>query len=173
MLLDTLSCYSWIKLLHLNYHAQLEFYNQYSCFCACVFESLTEVNVSLHSGIVILMWKGKTVSLCVCVQDHCDVWRLLHRWTTLLVPVRPHWLLQLCVLPTERWKTVVSSGSPRGMIRTSDFKNDNMSICFFVNSEVVVMHLEAGLLFVLIIIVVICATVPCGVAITFHSPFSQ
>lgn len=30
-------------------------------------ERLTEVNVSLHSGIVILMWKGKTVSpLCVC-----------------------------------------------------------------------------------------------------------
>lgn len=47
-------------------------------------------------------------------QDHCHVWGLLHWWETILIPLRPHWLLQLRVVPTERWKAAITSGSTRG-----------------------------------------------------------
>lgn len=64
-------------------------------------------------------------------QDHCHVRGLLHWWETLLIPFRPHWLLQLRVLPTERWKAAITSCSTRGNAAisvSSDCATGNVSI---------------------------------------------
>lgn len=48
------------------------------------------------------------------LQDNRHVRGLLHRWAAFLLSVRPDWLLQLCVVSTERGETAIAGGAPRG-----------------------------------------------------------
>lgn len=48
------------------------------------------------------------------LQDNRHVRGLLHRRAAFLLSVRPDWLLQLCVVSTERRETAIAGGAPRG-----------------------------------------------------------
>lgn len=61
--------------------------------------------------------------------------RLLHRRSALLFPLRPDWILQLCVLLAERRETPVTSGASRG-------ETDANNLFFTASFRIVLIDLE-------------------------------